>query len=191
MVNYCIYEMSDVLQLMWNEDPASFRQLCEEGRTPLQYATAIGYVEGVNYLLKIFRVAAYQPDKNGFYPIHIASSEGHIDIIQEILQQCPDSWELLNQRGENILHVAAKSGKAKAFSDMLKMPEIKELINEGDKNGNTPLHLATICGHPKIASTLTRDERVNLNVENNERLTAMDIAEEYMDTKASFQKVCA
>lgn len=114
-----------------------------------------------------------------------------MNIIQEMLKHCPDSRDLLTLQGQNILHVTAKSGRAKAFSGMLKMQELVNLENEKDFDGNTPLHIATINGHAKIVSTLTWDVRVSLNLRNNEGLTPLDIAEEYMDTMASIPKVCA
>ncbi|RVW21014.1 Protein accellerated cell death 6 [Vitis vinifera] len=122
-------------------------------------------------------------------PIHIAAIECHFHIIQEMLQHCPDLMELLTCKGQNILHVAAKSGRAEAVSYMLKkMPELEKLIDEKDEDGNTPLQLATIFEHPKVVRALTSNKRVNLKVENNGRLTALDIADEYMDTMVSFRK---
>lgn len=181
----------DVLKIMWERDQSSFNLRCEEGRNPLHYAASIGFVEGINYFLDKYCIAAYQGDKDGLSPIHIAAIKGHFHIIQEMLQHCPDLMELLTCKGQNILHVAAKSGRAEAVSYMLKkMPELEKLINEKDEDGNTPLHLATIFEHPKVVRALTLDKRVNLKVENNGRLTALDIADEYMDTMVSFRKVC-
>ncbi|XP_057461839.1 protein ACCELERATED CELL DEATH 6-like [Actinidia eriantha] len=179
----------EVLKILWEKDQSSFHLRCdEEGRNALHCAASLGYLEGVDFLLSKICAAAYQRDKNGLFPIHIASSKGHVDVIQEMLHQCPDSRELLTLQGQNIFHMATKSGKAEAVSCMLKMPELAKLVNEGDDVGNTPLHIATIFAHPKIVRALTWDERVNLELENNDRLTALDIAEEYMETMASFQK---
>ncbi|KAL6311921.1 hypothetical protein AAG906_025674 [Vitis piasezkii] len=181
---------TDVLKIMWERDQSSFNLRCEEGRNPLHYAASIGFVEGINYLLDKYCIAAYQGDKDGLSPIHIAAIKGHFHIIQEMLQHCLDLMELLTCKGQNTLHVAAKSGRAEAVSYMLKkMPELEKLINEKDEDGNTPLHLATIFEHPKVVRALTSDKRVNLKVENNGRLTALDIADEYMDTMVSFRKV--
>lgn len=177
---------------MWEKDQSSFHLRCdEEGRNALHFSASIGFLEGVNFLLLNFCTFVYQRDRNGLFPIHTASSKGHVNIIQEILQHCPDSRELLTLEGQNIFHVAAKSGNDKAVSSMLKMPELEKLLNEKDGDGNTPLHVATIYRHPRIVSALTWDERVNLELENNNGLTALDIAEEYMETLASFQKVCS
>ncbi|KAG5545350.1 hypothetical protein RHGRI_017725 [Rhododendron griersonianum] len=169
-------------------DQSSFNLGCDEGRNALHFSASVGFLDGVNFLLSHFCAATYQRDICGLFPIHTASSEGHVDIIQGMLQHCPDSRELLTLQGQNIFHVAAKSGNDKAVSSMLKMPELEKLLNEKDDDGNTPLHLATICGHPRIVSALTWDERVDLELINKDRLTALDIAEEYMETMASFQK---
>ncbi|KAI8551696.1 hypothetical protein RHMOL_Rhmol06G0206100 [Rhododendron molle] len=179
----------DVLRILWEKDQSSFHLRYDvEGRNSLHFSASIGFLEGVNFLLSKFCSATYQRDKRGLFPIHTASSKGHVNIIQAIRQHCPDSRELLTLQGQNIFHVAAKSGNDKAVSSMLKMPELEKLLNEKDDDGNTPLHVATICGHPRIVSALTRDERVDLELGNNDGFTALDIAEEYTEIRASFQK---
>lgn len=57
-----------------------------------------------------------------------------------------------------------------------KYGELQKLINQKEKDGNTPLHLATKSHHPNVVSTLTWNKRINLNLINNENLTARDIA---------------
>ncbi|KAL3509398.1 hypothetical protein ACH5RR_028799 [Cinchona calisaya] len=180
---------TDVLKLLWKKDQTSFSQICENGMNSLHYAANIGYTQGADFLLKKFHHFAYWGDKQGFFPIHTASCQGYIEIIQMMLQQRPDTRDLLTLQGQNVLHIAAKSGKCKAFESLLKMPELEKLKNEKDENGNTPLHVATISGHPKVVSSLIWDEHVSLELENNDGLTALDIAEEQMNTyPASFQK---
>ncbi|KAA8524409.1 hypothetical protein F0562_010867 [Nyssa sinensis] len=71
---------------------------------------------------------------------------------------------------------------------MLKVPELENLINERDKNGNTALHLATKKVHPKVVSILTWDNRVSLELLNNKGMTALDIAEDYRGSIPSFQQ---
>lgn len=152
----------------------------------------MGFTEGVEFLLHRHCEFAYQKDKQGFYPIHSASSKGLVDIIKLMLQHRPDTRELLTAHGQNMLHAAARSGKYKAVEYMLKLQELEKLINEKDEDGNTPLHLATIYGHPKLVSILARDKRVILKLLNNNHQMALDIAEEQMEMGlASFQKVNA
>lgn len=182
---------SGVLELLWKRHGSSFQKRCAQGRNPLHYAAYIGYAEGVSFILSKFYAFAYSRDKDGFFPIHLAASQGHTGIVQLMLKKRPDSRELLTLQQQNILHIAAKSGKCSAFYCMLKMPELEKLINARDESGNTPLHVATISGQPKTVSALVWDERVSLDLENNQGQTALDISEEHMkQDMASFHKVC-
>ena len=93
-------------------------------------------------------------DNNGLLPIHLASIKGHVDVVWALLQYWPDSRELLNCHGQNILHVAAKSRGHNNVCYILQTAELEKLYkHEGDKHGNTPLHLATMDWHPKIVCT--------------------------------------
>ncbi|GFP78779.1 ankyrin repeat-containing protein at5g02620 [Phtheirospermum japonicum] len=180
----------EIIKLLWEKDPSSFQLRSSKGENPLHVAVCIGFTEGVKFLLEKHYEFAYQRDKQGFYPIHSASEKGLIDIIKLMLQHRPDIRELLTSQGQNMMHAAARTGKDKAVKYMLKLPELKKLINEKDQNGNTPLHLATIYGHPKAVGVLVRDERVILKLVNNNHQTALDVAEEQMEMEsASFQKV--
>ncbi|KAK7300409.1 hypothetical protein RJT34_11253 [Clitoria ternatea] len=53
--------------------------------------------------------------------------------------------------------------------------ELSKLIYQTDKDGNTPLHLATMGSHPKTVYTLTWDQRVDLTLRNQKGETAFDI----------------
>lgn len=71
----------------------------------------------------------------------------------------------------------------------LKKGEFKMLINQKDRAGNTPLHLATIYRHPAVVNILTWDKRTNLKLLNARGMTALDIAENILETIASFHGV--
>ena len=166
----------------------------DRGMTPLFYAASIGYLDGVKILLeRPTKCGAYdQRDTDGYYPIHIASRKGHIHVIKKFLDKNPDMIELLNEEGQNILHVAAMYGKAKVVAHMLKRHDLKVemLINNEDENGNTPLHLAAVEGHPMVVSILTWDKRVDLKALNKEGKRAVDIALNHSGGNPSFREVC-
>ncbi|KAK9999902.1 hypothetical protein SO802_019505 [Lithocarpus litseifolius] len=86
----------DVLDSVMSEKPHRIKDRDGEGMTPLSYAASIGYLQEVCYFLNKFADYIYESDQNGFFPIHTASSRGHIKIVQEFIQRCPDSFELLN-----------------------------------------------------------------------------------------------
>ena len=51
----------------------------------------------------------------------------------------------------------------------------QDLINEQDKEGNTPLHIAALHGHAKILEMLARDPRVDKGALNMAGMTTVDI----------------
>ncbi|KAK6919548.1 PGG domain [Dillenia turbinata] len=184
----------DVTKVLWEKDQTSFYIRSEEGKNALHCAASIGYLEGAAYLLDRFSVGAYQRDKSGLAPIHVASCKGNVNIIQEFLRSFPDLREMLTRENQNILHVAAKHGQVKVVEYILKNPKLKKLLNERDIYGNSPLHLSTIYQHPRIVNILTSAWGVNLEIVNNKGFTALDIAERYNESAemvASYRKVCS
>ncbi|KAK6919048.1 Ankyrin repeat [Dillenia turbinata] len=161
----------------------------KDGRTPLHYAASFGYLIGVSSLLQYDTACAYIKDKDGFYPLHIAVIKGHINIIQELLKYCPDLRDIQNEDEQNVLHFAASWGRKTVAKSLLNNPDLSDLINERDANGNTPLHLATINRNPKVVSILVCDKRVDMTIMNGEGLTPRDIAEQNIEEHTSFRKL--
>ncbi|KAF8391363.1 hypothetical protein HHK36_023667 [Tetracentron sinense] len=178
----------DILQILLQEKKELIKVTDYDGRTPLHYAASSGYLNGVTLLVINDASVAYQRDKDGLSPIHMASIQGHTNIVEHMLKYVLDLEQILNKEDQNALHVAAKSGKQNVVKSMLKLPAFSMLLNETDSQGNTPLHLATIHWHPKIVTILLRDKRVDKRRMNSEGLTALDIAEKYIDTFHSFRK---
>ncbi|KAI8551699.1 hypothetical protein RHMOL_Rhmol06G0206400 [Rhododendron molle] len=141
------------------------------------------------------RSAWYSVNKEGKYVLYLAAEAGFVGLVKLLMENPAGICSVEGRiRNKSPVHAAilgkhiVKSGNDKAVSSMLKMPELEKLLNEKDDEGNTPLHLATICGHPRIVSTLTWDEMVDLELGNKDGSTVLDIAEEFMETMASFRK---
>ncbi|KAF3633519.1 hypothetical protein FXO38_25550 [Capsicum annuum] len=45
--------------------------------------------------------------------IHIASSEGDVNMINKLLNHCPDCWDMLDSNNQNALHVAVLNNQDK------------------------------------------------------------------------------
>ncbi|KAI4332971.1 hypothetical protein L6164_017835 [Bauhinia variegata] len=150
----------------------------EDGGLPLHYAAFIGFLLGVRTLLKKSTLTAVEWNTKGHCPIHLACKEGQVEVVKEFLQQeWPIGTNLLNKKGQNILHVAAKSGKDNVVKYLLSNQNAKKLIvNEQDKNGNTPLHLASGEFYLDVLFSLSRDKWIDRSIRNNEGLTAIDVA---------------
>ena len=149
----------------------------DDGETPLHYAASTNYLEGVDILLNKSILLALERDKKGNLPIHLACKRGHVDVVKQfIIKGWPGIKHLLNLKGQNILHVAAKKGKDNVVKYLLRDARLEQLtINEKDKHGNTALHLASKKFYPKILFHLTQYRRVNVNIKNNEKFTAYDL----------------
>ncbi|XP_010522610.1 PREDICTED: protein ACCELERATED CELL DEATH 6-like [Tarenaya hassleriana] len=181
----------EILDLLLDPYPELITSQDEERRSPLSFAAFTGYEEGACCLLEKFgtsKAIAYVRDPDGFFPIHNASRKGHAGTLEVILQFFPDTIELLTVEHRNVLHTAAESGQNEVVKYILGNRKYGKLINQKDNVGNTPLHLAAMHSYPRVVHTLSRDKRVNLGEINNEGFTALDLAEEYMDSNPTFRE---
>ncbi|KAF8044268.1 hypothetical protein BT93_A2303 [Corymbia citriodora subsp. variegata] len=92
-----------------------------------------------------------------------------------------EAWdtEIKNKKGQNILHVAAKAGSNFGVYMILKKcgeTNTEKMVNSKDVDGNTPLHLASIHNHCLIMRYLTEEKKIDLDLRNNDGLTALDVA---------------
>ncbi|KAJ9672017.1 hypothetical protein PVL29_025596 [Vitis rotundifolia] len=162
------------------------------GRTPLHCAAASGAPETVDRLLQEDPSIALLPDHYQATPAHLAAESDRKDSLIKILNACPHSVELLNEHSQNILHVAAQNGSVNVVNYILSLLEADDLINEPDKDGNTPLHLAVMNFHSRVVRDLGRTNEVDIGAINNDGKTALAIAQDYkrnMTTKKSLFKV--
>ncbi|KAK0603969.1 hypothetical protein LWI29_010743 [Acer saccharum] len=143
----------------------------QQGWTPLHFAAHLGYIEILKMLLNVKdRSVAYKADKEGKTALHVAAGVGKVNIKKELISKCPSCCELVDKRGQNVLHFALESGNKKAVKLVLKNPWLGNLINEKDENGNTPfLHAASI-GYYDM-----RHRKVDMQVFNHQNHNAKDI----------------
>ncbi|XP_030440327.1 protein ACCELERATED CELL DEATH 6-like [Syzygium oleosum] len=145
------------------------------GWTPLHYAACFGNVKAVRLLLQHDTSVAYCSDKEGESALHIAAFRGHIKVIDELVKSCPDACDMINTKRQTALHAAVIGGKTKVVEHILGMPNLEDLIDEQDTDGNTALHLAVLHKKYHITDILAKDRRVNCFATNKEHLTALDI----------------
>ncbi|KAK3404666.1 hypothetical protein EUGRSUZ_K00973 [Eucalyptus grandis] len=174
---------TEILEKIIDQLPKLIHVRDENGGTPLHVAASVGNDDAVELLLKKYPHLALQSDKNGSYPIHIACEGWNGLVFRQLLAGTWfDPAEIKNNKGQNILHVAAKAGNDYAVSRICKEysePDITEkLMNSKDDDGNTPLHLATMHNHCEVMRSLTKAEGINLRLRNNDGLTALDVAME-------------
>ena len=105
-------------------------------------------------LLEASKQLAYKQDCYGETPLHLAAENGKLKVLKLLINKYPDAIEIRNNNDRSILHVAAKHGNWNIVSFILRSPEMENLINLVDKNGNTPLHLASTGFHSDVVFTL-------------------------------------
>lgn len=173
-----------MLEEVFGRQPELFQLKDVKKRNPLHLAAYLGYLDGIEFLLsKSGTISfAFEHDEDGQLPIHIPCKVRHLSVViaikavKELLGQWPNPSELLDKQERNILHIAAMSGRAGIVRRMLKMSELRLLINQRDKDGNTPIHLATFNWYPLVLYYLALDKRANVNLVNEQCSTAFDFA---------------
>ncbi|XP_049632286.1 ankyrin repeat domain-containing protein 16 [Suncus etruscus] len=116
--------------------------------TPLMLACTKGNLEviqdlvesGANPLLK---------NKDGWNSFHIASREGHPQILQYLLVICPNVWKTESKTQRTPLHTAAMHGRLEAVQVLLQRCQYEP--NSRDSCGLTPFMDAIQCGHVDVA----------------------------------------
>ena len=162
--------------LVWKQSLINERD--ERGWGPLHFAAFFGRAYRVSQLLTVDKSITYIADNDMNTALHIAATRGEIDTAQTIILDCPDCCEMVNDSGQNILHIAFKNKKSNFAQYILRNYEAisATLVTQKDVDGNTPLHLmaASTC----FAPLLVDHAMVDKNAFNNKNLTPLDLIEE-------------
>ncbi|XP_044499535.1 ankyrin repeat-containing protein At5g02620-like [Mangifera indica] len=76
-------------------------------------------------------------------PLLLATEKGIVEIVNKILEVCPQLVEHCNDLGQNILHVAIKHRQYEIFNHVKNMEiPMTRLVRKVDENGYTILHHA-------------------------------------------------
>ncbi|KAK2970729.1 hypothetical protein RJ640_014219, partial [Escallonia rubra] len=168
------YEGCTKALLDWK--PSLTKEVDMYGWTPLHYAARFGFVSRTMQLLTMDKSLAYivasKNEKNA--ALHVAASQGHIGVMKVHLSECPDCWEIINGRGQNILHIAVEYERKEVIKFIIKNSWAGYLINQKDVEGNTPLHLYAASNN-FVVPELTKHHKLDLMSFNKENLTALDL----------------
>ncbi|CAL5416341.1 unnamed protein product [Camellia sinensis] len=135
---------SESTKLLLEWKPDLIKETDEYGWIPLHYAACYGEANKVKMILKKDKSVAYiTTDEEGDEKtaLHIAVTYENVWVMEELLSECPDCWEMVNSKGQNILHIAVDMEQEEVMEFIFKKSWIIHLINQKDIDGNTPLHL--------------------------------------------------
>ncbi|KAG5554507.1 hypothetical protein RHGRI_012151 [Rhododendron griersonianum] len=157
-------------------------------------ATSNGNENGVRELLVMDESGAYITTTNKDdldKALHIAAAYGHEHVIEELLHIAPDCWEMVNNKGQNVLHIAVDMNRDSVIDFILDQSWVGQLINQKDNEGNTPLHLliASDC-NGGYRGRLWTHQKADHHAFNGKNMTPVDLVwsnlmEERMSTFAA------
>ncbi|XP_061460813.1 transient receptor potential cation channel subfamily A member 1 [Rhineura floridana] len=94
-------------------------------------------------------------DNEGCTPLHYACRQG-VPLSVNSLLELNVSIHSKSRDKKSPLHFAASYGRINTCQRLLRDMEDTRLLNEGDKKGMTPLHLAAQNGHEKVVQFLLK-----------------------------------
>jgi hypothetical protein len=135
-------------------------------------------------------LSALYADSTGSLPIHIAAAHGRLDIVKTLLKECSYCESSRNASGQTFLHVAVEKEKLDIIEYVCGEKKFNRILNAGDKDGNTALHLAVNNASENIFCSLMQNREVCLNFANKEGRTPLDLAFLGLHPKVICMKVC-
>lgn len=148
-INYCKLQVTELN----NNSLINIKD--SKGRTALHIASICGQIKIVDYLLQQCANTNIQ-DNNGLTPLHCASIRGHQNTLLLLLHANCDST-IIDNYGNTSLHYATDYGHDTCVKALLYFTEQNRIIidiNSRNKNGDTPLHLASKWGYTIIVDIL-------------------------------------
>ncbi|KAN0138161.1 Ankyrin repeat-containing domain protein [Lactarius tabidus] len=110
-------------------------------------------------------------EERGFTPLHLAVSEGHLDICQMLLERNADV-RVHDDRGDTPLHLAASTDRLEIARILV---TYNAEVNPRNEDGSTPLLVASSRGNIDISSLLLA-HNANAFVRDNRRSTPLHLA---------------
>ncbi|TVU38620.1 hypothetical protein EJB05_12004, partial [Eragrostis curvula] len=152
-----------------------------KGRTALHAAAIFCKVlaqkfDVVELFLNVDSQLASISDNEGSSPVHYAACWGNTKMIDVLTRKCPVYYELVDHDGRNLLHCAVMKNNDTVVRYICQNERFAMLLNMTDFDGDTPLHLAVMCGYPRIVTILLQSTRLDVNINNKDGLTALDLA---------------
>jgi len=101
-------------------------------------------------------------DRSGRTPLHKACQEGHLEMVQLLIQHGA-KVNMEDKKDRRPVHIAALKGHIQILEVLV---SAGANINARDKDKMTPLHIGAASGNLEVVATLLDMEATNINVRN-------------------------
>ncbi|KAL0292618.1 UNVERIFIED_CONTAM: hypothetical protein Sangu_2527600 [Sesamum angustifolium] len=127
-------------------------QLNQDGYRPLHLASANYHLEIVQFLMEFGKHKSaleelfMKKDRDGRTALHSSVVTGKISVIDLLFDHCPDAAKEFTIHQEIVLHLAMKHHQQEVLELLIDQKlgsSVQDLLNRGDREGNTILHMAT------------------------------------------------
>ena len=150
-----------------------------KGRTPLHYAAQYGREAALRVLLNCKDIIFNLQDNDGKTPLFLvvenefAQIETMLLVVKMLLKTLQNGVNIPDNNGQTCLHVAAERGVAEMVNLLL---DAGAYVNAQNKEGITPLPLATRAAHKIVVESLLRVPGVHITGKDAKGKTALEIA---------------
>ena len=145
-------------------------------RTALHCACIHGLIDMVRMLISEFKADVNIRDSIGDTPLHDAAINGNEDIVLALIHELSCDVNIRGYKGGTFLHKACFNGHANIVKSA--GMHISPLVV--DKDGNTPLHIASYKGHRECVEAMLQFNAPKM-LRNANGETSMDIATWYIE----------
>lgn len=160
------------------------------GRTALHYAASNCNVDIILYLINQCNASCNIVDNNGNLPIHCFGSNicltyapmCNSTIINKLIG---NNINIINNKGETILHCALKRFLNKRFYLIKYLIDIGADTSLQNNDGDTILHYVIYYDNSNKILRYVMKHMVDINVQNNNGITPLDITRQYGKTHYS------
>lgn len=155
-----------------------------DGKTPLHHAAANNHPNVVDALLNDARVAPNLQDKHGLTPLAGATLKDQFNTVATLLKDARVDPNLADAKGYTPLHHAAEKGgpeRLRITDALLRNGRLNPNLQEKE-HGYTALACAVLKNDPHVSKALLANQRVDVNLSDNQGRTPFFLATIYNDS---------